>query len=133
MKEFKRKQSLVTKISIGFIALMIFAIITLGFLKVIPVHITYSEGERTGVVNKLSNKGWICKTWEGQMNLGGMASDGNGIASVNTWNYSVTDQEIVKKIQDAAQNGTRTTLVYKQYLINGRCNGMTDYEIVGVK
>ena len=103
------------------------------YLRVIPVHITYSEGERSGVVNKLSSKGWICKTWEGQLNLGGMASDANGIATVNTWEYSVSDPIVVQKLEDAASTGRRATLVYKQYFINGRCNGMTEYNIVDVK
>lgn len=113
---------------------LILALIAGGiYLRIIPVHITYSEGERSGVVNKLSSKGWICKTWEGQLNLGGMASDGNGIATVNTWEYSVSDPIVVKKLEDAASTGRRATLVYKQYLINGRCNGMTAYDIIDVK
>ena len=103
------------------------------YTHIIPVRITYSEGERSGVVNKLSSKGWICKTWEGQLNLGGMASDGNGIATVNTWEYSVSDPAVVKKLEDAASTGRRATLVYKQYVINGRCNGSTAYDIVDVK
>lgn len=30
---------------------------------------SYSEGERAGVVQKFSKKGWVCKTWEGELNM----------------------------------------------------------------
>ena len=30
---------------------------------------SYSSGERAGWVQKLSNKGWLCKTWEGELAL----------------------------------------------------------------
>ena len=33
----------------------------------IVLHWSYSTGERAGWVQKLSHKGWLCKTWEGEM------------------------------------------------------------------
>ena len=75
----------------------------------------YSDGERTGVVYKLSNKGMIFKSYEGEMNLGGMATDGNGQMVPNRFVFSVKDKTIADQINAASQNGKRVTLVYNQY------------------
>ena len=99
----------------------------------VPVHIVYSTGERTGVATKISYKGLICKTYEGELNLGGMASDGAGIAVVNQWKYSVTDKDVVAQIEEASRLGRRITLEYEQYWSNGLCYGKTPYNVVRVK
>lgn len=43
------------------------AVVALYFTA--ALHWSYSIGERAGWVQKLSNKGWICKTWEGELAL----------------------------------------------------------------
>ena len=75
----------------------------------------YSEGNRAGTVYKLSHKGFIWKSYEGEMNLGGMAADANGQMTANTFKFSVTDATIVEKINEAASSGKRVTLHYHQY------------------
>ena len=35
----------------------------------IALHYTYSSGERAGLLQKLSKRGWMCKTWEGELRL----------------------------------------------------------------
>lgn len=77
----------------------------------------YSDGERAGVVTKFSKKGLLFKSWEGQMALGGTTTDDNGNTMANVWEFSVTDMELVNRIQDATTSGKRTTLVYNQYAI----------------
>ena len=86
-------------------------------LKITGVPIHYSDGDRTGVVVKLSKKGLIWKTWEGQMNLGAMSTDGGGMAVPSTFEFSVADENVVKQIQEAAKTGSRITLHYDQPLI----------------
>jgi len=75
----------------------------------------YSDGDRTGVVYKISHKGFIFKSWEGEMNLGGMATDGNGQVVPNSFKFSVKDDAVVKQIQAASTAGKRVTLHYHQY------------------
>jgi prepilin-type N-terminal cleavage/methylation domain-containing protein len=77
----------------------------------------YSDGSRAGTVYKISNKGMIFKSYEGEMNLGGMAADANGQMTVNTFRFSAKDPTIVKQIEAAANSGQRVTLHYNQYLI----------------
>lgn len=96
----------------------------------------YSHGERVGIVTKLSNKGFICKTWEGEMTLGGFKNQTKGDNTsvvANVFEFTVSDQAVVDKIQKAMQNGDRVSLVYDEYLMHNPCNGSTDYFIVDVK
>jgi len=89
---------------------------------------TYSEGERTGVITKFSNKGMMIKTWEGELNMGGF--DTGGTASV--WAFSVDDPTIVEKIQEAQRTGGRWTLHYRQQFVQQSWRGATEYFIIDV-
>jgi hypothetical protein len=79
----------------------------------------YSNGSRVGVVTKLSNKGFIWKSWEGEMNIGGFrnSTDSNGNSNIvaNIFAFNIESPEVVKKIQEAMQTGDRVELVYRQW------------------
>ena len=77
----------------------------------------YSEGERTGVITKLSRKGVIWKTWEGEMNLGGMSPGRDGKMTLNVWRFTVEGDEMVGKIQDLQKSQKPATLKYKEWLV----------------
>ncbi len=57
----------------GFILPLLFVLLAVAVLLVAygfaVWNYNYSEGERAGVVQKFSKKGWICKTWEGELNM----------------------------------------------------------------
>jgi len=78
----------------------------------------YSEGSRSGQVTKFSNKGLMFKSWEGEMNLGGMKSNGDGNLVPNVWLFSVTDESLIDEIKSAQENGERLTVHYEEYLIS---------------
>lgn len=99
----------------------------------ITIMPNYSSGQRTGVVVKLSKKGIFYKTWEGQMNIGSMSTDGNGVAVPTVFNFSVKDDAIAEEISRAAEEGKRITLVYEQALSRSFREGETPYLIVDVK
>lgn len=86
----------------------------------------YSDGERTGLVNKLSKKVLICKTYEGYMLVG----NGQNIMP-EQFNFTVKNQEVADKVN--AKLGTVATLTYDQKLITSNCWGNTSYEIIDVK
>ncbi len=77
----------------------------------------YSEGVRSGVVYKISKRGLIWKSYEGEMNLGGMSADANGQMTANTFRFSVRDDALIKKIEEASTSGKRVTLHYDQYFV----------------
>lgn len=97
----------------------------------------YSEGERAGVVSKISRKGYLCKSWEGELSMLGVQSvtqSGLAVAaSSNTFAFSVLDDSIVQKIKTKLDSGERATLQYEQKIIPPFCWRETEYVIVGVR
>ena len=88
---------------------------------------TYSSGERAGYVQKLSKKGWICKTWEGEMALVSIP----GTMSEKFY-FTVRDDSIAGRINQAI--GKRVALTYRQHKgIPTSCFGETEYFVADVK
>jgi hypothetical protein len=93
----------------------------------ITLHFSYSRGERAGYVQKISQKGWVCKTWEGELAM----STFPGTAP-QLFTFSVRDDTVARKIQDAA--GQRVALSYEQHKgVPTACFGETEYFIVSVR
>ena len=91
---------------------------------------SYSEGERAGVLQKFSKRGWICKTYEGELALyvvGGVAPQ--------IWNFSVRDEAVAGQLHAAV--GQQVRLHYAEHRgLPTDCFGETDYfvervEVVG--
>jgi len=93
----------------------------------IGLHWSYSDGERAGYVQKLSRKGWICKTWEGEIAMVTMPG-----AIPEKFEFSVRDENVAQRINALA--GKRVVLDYKQYkFIPTTCFGETEYFVDGVR
>jgi len=97
------------------------------------VPIEYSSGERVGVPVKVSYKGFFCKTYEGQMNVGVASNTGAGTVVPTTWNFSVADPNIVNQINEAADKGERVTLEYTQPLLSATCVSGSGYIVTKVR
>lgn len=82
---------------------------------------SYSEGERAGYLQKLSKKGWLCKTWEGEILLSSMPG-----AIPERFAFTVRDDAVVRQLQSAM--GQRVQLSYSQHVgIPTSCFGETSY------
>lgn len=96
----------------------------------------YSDGDRIGTVVKLSKKGFFCKTWEGQMYLGGLKkhtnSDGNTSMVANTWDFTVEDASYVPALQKALETGTPIKVRYNQEFATFCRSDSENYFITGV-
>ena len=88
----------------------------------------FSDGFRIGVVDKLSKKGLICKTWEGQMLQDGQATYGKS----RLFKFSTNDENIAKKIRDTAGMRVRLQYTYKKFF-STKCSGDTQYFITDVQ
>lgn len=75
----------------------------------------YSDGERTGVITKISHRGVIWKTDDGYLNLGGVASGANGAVVPNVFEFTVQDAAILEQVKKASKDGCRVTLTYRQW------------------
>ncbi len=88
---------------------------------------SYSTGERAGYVQKFSHKGWICKTWEGELamvNIPGSLTE--------KFTFSVRNDKIADYIN--ASLGKRVALSYEQHRgLPTTCFGETDYFITAVR
>ncbi len=108
------------------IFLAIVVLLALGWLWV-ALNWSYSDGERAGYVQKLSHKGWLCKTWEGEIAMVTMPG-----ASPEKFEFSVRDETIAQQINLLA--GKRVVLHYRQYkFIPSTCFGETEYFVEGVR
>jgi hypothetical protein len=84
---------------------------------------SYSEGERAGYLQKLSRKGWLCKTWEGEILLSSMPG-----AIPERFAFTVRDEHVVRQLQSAM--GQRVQLTYSQHAgLPTSCFGETSYFI----
>ena len=92
---------------------------------------TYSEGTRTGYLIKTSKKGYIFKTYEGQLNLGGFGQNKTTGLIGNVWNFSIDDEEMYKKIQ--AFEGEKVTVSYKEINKAMPWQGETNYFVYDIK
>lgn len=81
----------------------------------------YSSGERAGYVQKLSQKGWICKTYEGELILVSMPG-----TQAEKFFFTVRDKSVAKKINETV--GERVRLIYEEHKgVPTSCFGETSY------
>jgi hypothetical protein len=84
---------------------------------------SYSEGERAGYLQKFSKKGWLCKTWEGEILLSSMPG-----AIPERFEFSVRDDQVAKDL--VAATGKRVVLTYAQHKgVPSSCFGETEHFI----
>jgi lysophospholipid acyltransferase (LPLAT)-like uncharacterized protein len=106
------------KVLIGIVLALILVLV--GFTWV-TLHWSYSDGERAGFVQKFSRKGWICKTWEGELamvTLPGTMSE--------KFPFTVRDEAVAQFLN--ANVGKRITVHYEQRKwIPSSCFGETEY------
>ncbi len=89
----------------------------------VAFNYSYSDGNRAGYIQKFSHKGWICKTYEGEMAMTTVP----GVAPV-LWVFSVRDEKVASQLSQAM--GKRLVLHYKEYrYIPTTCFGDTTYYV----
>jgi hypothetical protein len=95
---------------------------------------TYSSGYRVGRVIKMTKRGVIFKTYEGQLHTGGISADVSGEAT-SMWEFSVRkdDNHIREQIEDAVDSGKRVKLYYDEKFYQWAFFGETKYFITQVE
>ena len=82
---------------------------------------SYSTGERAGLMQKVSRKGWLCKTWEGELLLTSMPG-----AIPEKFEFSVLDDELANQLME--HTGQKLVLTYAQHKgVPTTCFGDTEY------
>jgi len=96
---------------------------------------SYSEGYRVGTVMKLSKKGVLFKTYEGELNQEITGRNSDGELAPRIWEFSVArgDEEVRKAIDDAVINGYRVKLLYNEKFYRLSWIGETKYFVYKVE
>src|SRR4051812_13395266 len=102
-------------------------IVVLALWTAIALSFSYSEGERAGFVQKFSKKGWVCKTWEGELAMVNIPG-----AMQERWTFTVRDDSVAQAIQ--RMMGSQVALSYDEHLsVPTSCFGETRYFVTGVR
>ena len=105
-------------------AVVLAAVIALYFWAALSW--SHSSGERAGWVQKLSNKGWLCKTWEGELALVSLPG-----TTPEKFLFTIWDEQVARDITRAM--GKRVALHYEEKVgLPGSCFGDTRYYVTGV-
>ncbi len=88
---------------------------------------SYADGERVGILQKFSRKGWVCKTYEGELALYVISG-----VTPQIWNYTVRDAAVAARMNNAL--GQRVRLHYTEHRgIPSSCFGDTGYFVDSVQ
>ena len=94
---------------------------------VIALTYTYSEGDRAGYIQKLSKKGWICKTWEGELAMVNLPG-----AMQERFPFTVRSDSLATVMNGLM--GSRVSLTYEEHRgVPGTCFGETNHYVTSVR
>ncbi len=109
------------------VAVVVLIILGLAGFTWVTLHWAYSDGERAGYVQKLSRKGWLCKTWEGEMAMVTMPG-----TVAEKFAFTVPNDAVAAKLN--ASVGKRMALHYEQHKwLPSSCFGDTEYFVTSVR
>ena len=110
------------------LSLILFVALLVVLYFFVVLNWSYSTGERAGWIQKLSNKGWVCKTWEGELALVSLP----GSSAVEKFHFTVRDEAVATMITEAM--GKRVSLHYEEKVgLPSSCFGETRHYITKVK
>lgn len=114
-------------IVLGILLIVVIPAVGFGAWVWAALKFSYSSGDRTGYVQKISNKGWLCKTWEGELTM--MTSPG---VPAQTFLFTVRDEQVANQVR--MTSGQRVRLTYEQHRgLPTSCFGETEYFITAVQ
>lgn len=115
---------------LGLLALVVILLVpalVFGTWAWVTLNYSYSKGERAGYVQKLSKKGWVCKTWEGELAMANLPG-----TMPEIFQFSVRNDSIARILEKNI--GKRVSLTYDQHRgVPTSCFADTEYYITNVR
>jgi hypothetical protein len=109
------------------VALIVIPVIVFALWTWVALAWAYSDGNRVGYVQKFSRKGWLCKTWEGELAMSPVPG-----SVPQLFEFTVRDDAVAKQINDVA--GQRVELHYEEHRgVPTTCFGETQYYVTRVR
>lgn len=116
-----------SKFSIIPLALFGIVVAIVAVYLLVAINWSYSDGERVGYVQKFSRKGWLCKTWEGELAMVPIMA-----LQAEKFTFTVRDEAVAKQI--TAGMGRKMALHYEEHKgVPSSCFGDTPYWITEIK
>ncbi len=107
--------------------LILLPVVLLGLYTWASLSWVYSDGERIGYVQKLSHKGWVCKTWEGELVLVTVPG-----TQAEKFYFTVRDPAVISQVNQLA--GERVRVMYKEHKgVPSTCFGETTHYVYAVE
>jgi len=110
------------------LAVLLTPVLILAAWTAITLSYTYSEaGHRAGYLQKLSHKGWICKTWEGELAMVNVPG-----AAQERFPFTVRSDSLAHAMSKLM--GSRVSITYEQHKgVPTSCFGDTEYYVIAVE
>ncbi len=112
--------------------------LTLLFVLIVPsaifaawasstLGLTYSAGDRAGYVQKISKKGWVCKTWEGELAQANLPG-----SMPQIFKFSIRNDSVAQILE--RDMGKQVSVHYEEHRgVPTTCFGETNYYITNVR
>ncbi len=114
------------KVLIALLVLLLVPAVVIALWIWVALGYTYASGERAGYVQKISKKGWICKTWEGELAMANLPG-----TMPQIFTFTVRNDSIAHVIERNA--GKQVSLTYDQHRgVPTSCFGETEYFVTEV-
>ncbi len=92
----------------------------------VTLKYVYAQGERAGFVQKISRKGWLCKTWEGELAMANLPG-----TMPEIFHFTVRKEDVAHEMERLV--GQRVSLTYEQHkAVPTACFGETEYFITRI-
>jgi hypothetical protein len=114
------------KVLLALLVLLLVPAVIIALWIWVALGYTYASGERAGYVQKISKKGWICKTWEGELAMANLPG-----TMPQIFTFTVRNDSVAHVIEQNA--GKQVSLAYDQHRgVPTSCFGETEYFVTGV-
>lgn len=116
-----------SKLPLILAAIILVPALVFGAYTAAVLKVNYSDGDRAGILQKFSRKGWICKTFEGELAMSIVPG-----VSPTIWEFSVRDEALRAPLDSAL--GKRVVLHYTEHRgVPTKCFGTTNYFVDRVR
>lgn len=115
------------RVLIALLALILVPVVAVALWAWVALGYTYARGDRAGYIQKISKKGWLCKTWEGELAMANLPGTMPQIFS-----FTVRNDSIAGLLEKSA--GKQVSLIYEQHRgVPTSCFGDTEYFVTGIR
>lgn len=115
------------RVLIVLLALILAPVVAVALWAWVSLGYTYARGDRAGYIQKISKKGWLCKTWEGELAMANLPGTMPQIFS-----FTVRNDSIAGLLEKSA--GKQVSLIYEQHRgVPTSCFGDTEYFVTGIQ